>query len=224
MMGKKGLLFWICAVAQSLVVRAQQNDFATWNYCNVTFKQSENLSFTWSEHMLRNENATELWLYIHDLSVNQWLNKRLSQELHLRLVNQKQLNDAFGERVLAYYALNGHAKLGTWQLGVRSRWQAMAYGQHFNDAYKGPFVYHRAKISLGKSVNYFWRWSVNAELFQPINRPNRKGIDQVRYGLTISNTINKRFSMDHFFQIQQQRNRLNPYTYYVYGIGCNFAF
>lgn len=213
------LLAWVSIQVSS----AQQNDFATWNYGNFTFKKSENISFTFSEHMLRNENATEPWLFIHDISMNQWLNRHVSQEVHLRVVNQKQWNDVFGERFLAYYAMNGHLKLGDFQLSGRTRWQIMSYGSHFNDAYKGPYIYHRAKIALGKSVNYHWKWSLSSEFFQPINRPNRKGIDQIRYGVMITNTINKRFSVDHFFQIQQQKNRLNPYRYFVYGIGCNFA-
>lgn len=203
--------------------KAQQNDFATWNYCNLTYKLSENLNCTLSEQMLRNENASETWLYIHDLSFNQWLTKHLSHELHVRLVNQKQLNDAFEERALMYYAVNAHGKVGNYQWGARSRWQGMAYGSHFNDAYRGPYYYHRLRVSLGRSLNYYWRWSLNTEFFQPLNRPNRKGIDQIRYGLTITNTLNKRFSMDHFFQIQQQMQRANPYTYFVYGIGCNFV-
>lgn len=80
-----GILFLgFCGQSQ-----AQRNDFATWNYCNFNYKLNENLSLSLSEHMIRNENATESWLYFHDLSINQWLTKNVTQELHVRYIQQK---------------------------------------------------------------------------------------------------------------------------------------
>ncbi|NBV36590.1 MAG: DUF2490 domain-containing protein [Bacteroidetes bacterium] len=204
-------------------LKAQQNDFATWNYCNLTYKLNENLKVCLSEHMIRNENATEAWLYFHDLSVNQWLTKNMSHELHVRYVQQKRLDNNFEGKELLYYALNGKMKLGDVNLNVRSRWQGLVYGEHLNDSYKGPYFYHRFRVSAGKSINYHWNVSSNVEFFQPLNRPKRSYIDQIRYGVMVSNRINKHVSIDHFFQIQQQKNRLNPYRYFVLGIGCNFA-
>ena len=223
---KKFWQFWIFLLiffGSISKAQSQQNDFATWNYVNLKYKFNENLYLNLAEHMLRNENATELWLLFHDISLNQWISPHFTQELHFRLMNQKELNDNFIDKEVIYYAMNGQWKLGRWQLGLRSRWQGMAYGTHLNDEFKGPYFYHRGRLMCGTSFNYYWKSSLTAEFFQPINRPNRQGIDQVRYGILMTNTINKRFAMDYFFQLQQQKGRKNPYQYFVLGIGCNFV-
>lgn len=215
-----GILFLgFCGQSQ-----AQRNDFATWNYCNFNYKLNENLSLSLSEHMIRNENATESWLYFHDLSINQWLTKNVTQELHVRYIQQKRLDDIFEGKELLYYAINGKMRLGSININARSRWQGLVYGNHLSDSYKGPFFYHRFRLSAGRSMNYAWNVSTNIEFFQPLNRPKRAYIDQIRYGILVSRKLNKHVSFDHFFQIQQQKNRTNPYCYFVLGIGCNFTY
>ncbi|MEY4331054.1 MAG: hypothetical protein RL609_1802 [Bacteroidota bacterium] len=201
----------------------QQNDFVTWNYLNFNYKLNENLSIGFSEHHMRNKNATETWLFLHDLSINHRLSQHLSHELHTRLIQQKRLDDNFQEREMMYYAVQGKWKVIGINIGARSRWQGMVYGNHFDDQYKGPFFYHRFRISLTKNISYRWHISSNVEFFQPLNRPQRSYIDQIRLGFLVSNKLNKHITIDHSFQIQQQKNRSNPYQYFVLGIGCNFA-
>ena len=202
---------------------SQQKDFVTWNYLNLTYKINESWSASLTEHMMRNENASEWWLFLHDLSVSHRITRHLSHELHIRLINQKRLDDIFEDREMLYYALNGRLNWQGWTVSARSRWQGMAYGTHFKDAYKGPYFYHRFRFGVGRTINYHWKAGVNTELFQPLNRPQRLPIDQVRWGANISYRFNRYLTIDQFYQIQKQLNRANPYTYFVWGIGCNFT-
>lgn len=206
-----------------LSTRSQQNDFVSWNYVNLNYKINENWTASFAEHMMRNENASETWLFLHDLSINHRITRHLSHELHIRLINQKRMNDQFEGREMLFYAINGRVNWQGLTLTARTRWQGLVYGTHFKDAYQGPYFYHRFRLGVGKSINYHWRTGLNAEIFQPLNRPQRAPFDQIRWGAGISYRFNKYLTVDQLFQIQKQFNRANPYTYYVWGLGCNFT-
>ncbi|MBU6157803.1 MAG: DUF2490 domain-containing protein [Bacteroidetes bacterium] len=221
-MNKIRILFFL-VLFSNVAPYAQQKDFTTWNYVNLNYKLNERWQVSFSEQIMRNENASEWWLFLHDLSLSHRITQHLSQELHLRLINQKRLDDNFEDREMIYYALNGRLSWKGWTMSARTRWQGMAYGTHFKDAYKGPYYYHRFRVGIARSINYHWRAGLNVELFQPLNRPERAPFDQVRWGAGMSYRLNRHLSIDHIFQIQQQINRKNPYTFYVWGIGCNFT-
>ncbi len=218
------IFFFFIIFSKSFFCNGQQKDFGTWSYFNTQVKWNEKISFCSSEHFLRYENASEWWMFLHDLSVTQKLNNHWSHELHVRLVEHRKTNNTFEDRSLFYYCLNGNWTKNKFSLGVRSRWQTMAYGNHWDDAYKGPFYYHRLKIVLGYQINYHLKVSFSDELFQPLNRPERKGIDQYRIAPMISYRRNKHYSFDFFYQIQHQTARINPYTYFILGTGVNFTF
>jgi hypothetical protein len=119
--------------------------------------------------------------------------------------------------------MNGSWNWNDWQLSARSRWQSLAYGSHWNDEFRGPYYYHRMKISLGKKINYHWKYSWGLEIFQPIHRPGRKGIDQFRTGPNLIYRWNKNWSFDLFYQYQKQLQRKNPYSYFLIGLGINLT-
>lgn len=203
-------------------IYSQQKDFCTWNYINIQYKLNENWSIGLAEHALRYENATEWWMFIHDIFVKQNFHRNVSHELHVRLNNQKLRTNNFDERGIFYYALNINLNTNGWSTSLRTRWQGMAYGMHWNDGFKGPWFYHRFRFGISKSINYHWKLGADVELFQPLNRPQRRFVDQIRVGPSIQNRYNQNLSLDYFFQIQKQLYRVNPYTFFILGIGCNF--
>jgi hypothetical protein len=202
---------------------AQRKDFGSWTYINAQFKYSERISFGFTEHALRFENATEWWMFLHDFSINQKISKHISQEFHFRLGNYSQLNDHFTKRSIFYYTLNGSWSKKQFSFSMRSRWQAQAYEDHWNDSFKGPYYYHRLKLGLAYHFNYHYKISFSEELFQPLNRPNRNFIDQHRSSLMISFRKNKYYSVDCFYQIQEQIGRANPHLYFMLGTGLNIT-
>lgn len=220
---KGSFLIFFFLIRSTIFCYSQQQDFGTWNYINLQYKINETWSVAVSEQALRNENATEWWLFIHDLSISQRLSKHFSQELHLRLVNQKKINDDFADREVLFYALNGKWRLKKWDLLVRSRWQGTAYGMKIKDAQRGPYYYHRFRFGISRAINYHWKADLSSELFQPLNRPKRAPIDQIRVGTSLTYRLNRHFSLDHFFQIQTQLKRANPYTYYIIGVGASIT-
>jgi hypothetical protein len=219
----KGFLLLLFIKYFATTLHAQQKDFGTWNYFTFQYKINENFTAGFTEHILRYENASEWWLFIHDIFIRQQLSNKLSHELHLRWNMQKQRTNAFDDRAVVFYALNMKLKKRRWNFAMRTRWQGMSYGMHLNDAFKGPWFYHRLRFSFSRSINYHLKVGANAELFQPLNRPERGYIDQVRIGPSIHNRLNRNVSLEYFFQMQKQLNRNNPFTYYLLGIGCNFT-
>lgn len=200
---------------------AQRKDFCSWTFINTQVKCNERVSVGFNEHILRNENATEWWMFIHDFSLNQKITKNISQEYHVRLSNIKRNNNSFENRTSFYYILNGNWSKKQFYIALRSRWQAQAFENHWDDSFKGPFYYHRIKCTLGYRFNYTYKISVSEELFQPLNRPERNFIDQHRTSLNLGMRINKHCSMDCFYQIQQSLGRTNPRIYFILGTGIN---
>lgn len=201
----------------------QQKDFGTWSYFNAQLKLTEKWSVGYADHQITHENATEKWMLFHDFFIAQKIGKHLTQECHIRWIQFQKLNNQLEDRSLFYYAMNGNLSFQDWTLSMRSRWQLLTYGNHWLDDYKGPFFYHRMRLSLGKRWNYHWKSNISIESFQPLNRPDRKGFDQFRIGPDLSYRINKNWTFDLFYQYQKQLQRKNPYTYYLIGIGINLT-
>jgi hypothetical protein len=220
---RSSILLLILLTITTPLAWGQQKDFGTWSYFNFQYKISEKWSVGYADHQLTHENASERWMFFHDFSIQQKINSHFNHEFHYRLVQFQKLNDVLEDRTLFYYALNGNWNVNDWTFSARSRWQSLAYGNHWSDSYKGPYQYHRLKISIGKRINYHWKCNIGTELFQPLNHPGRSGIDQWRIGPELSYKYNKFWSLILFYQIQKQLQRQNPYTYYLVGTGINLT-
>lgn len=202
---------------------AQQDDFCSWNYLNVRIKLNPNWSVGFNEHYLRKENITERWMNIHDLYTAHRINSWLSQEFHLRSMQVQKLNDHIENRWLFFYALEGKMKWKGIQFNVRSRWQQLTFEDHWNDHFKGPYYYHRLKVSMQYPFNYHIKPAISCELFNPLNRPDHLMIDQFRCGINVTYRFNQHISLDPFYQLQQPLGRTLPKRYFILGAGFNLT-
>lgn len=205
------------------ISNAQQDDFCSWNYLNIRLKLNPEWSVGFNEHYLRKENVSERWMNIHDLYTTHSIKSWLTQEFHLRSMQVQKLNDHIENRWLFYYALEGKFKWHGIQFNLRTRWQQLTFEDHWNDQFKGPYYYHRFKVSIQYPFNYHIKPSISCEIFNPLNRPDHLKIDQLRSSINLIYRFNQNLSMDTFYQLQQPLGRSLPKRYFILGIGFNLT-
>jgi hypothetical protein len=134
-----------------LVVRfsyCQQRDFTGLTGITV----SKNINRAWDVSLgtqaMFNQNLHELWFVFTDGSIGYRINRNLNTELHTRIIQFRQLDNTYSRRNLYYHTLTWSKSYGKWGFSLRNRLQQLVYGEHFNDAFKGPVWYNRNRIAV----------------------------------------------------------------------------
>ncbi len=192
---------------QSVSVLGQQQDFVLQPGFSVTKNLNRAWDLSFGSQFSLNQNARELWFAFGDASIGYRLNRNLNIELHAREIQYRQLDNSYRARHLFYNTITYSKGLGKWSLSVRNRIQQLVYGEHFSDSFKGPIWYNRNRIAIRYKINYFWSPYVSTECMLPLNRPNRKSIDQLRVAAGMSYTFNEYIRTDLYYQLQQQLAR-----------------
>ena len=204
------------------ISHGQREDFGTWSVLNVKWKSTRRWNFDYSNQLLTRNNSSQIWMIFHDLSANHRITRDWTQEFHLRWIHF-QTHDQFQQRQMMYYVLQRKFRWGLSEFSLRSRWQYMAIEQHWDDGFAGPYFYHRIKANYSREISSDIKLSASIEAFQPLNRPNRSGIDQLRYGLSVGKKWNSRFQSGLFFQRQEQIGRKNPWRRNFIGYSLTFT-
>jgi Protein of unknown function (DUF2490) len=170
------------------------------------------------------QNLSELWIVNADLGIAYNLNNHWKTEFHLRAIKFRSLQNDYENRSLYYHTLTFSDSWNKFGLSIRHRSQQLVYGDHWNDAFKGPVWYLRDRVTLRYKVNYYWSPYVAGETFVPLNHSRRRGIDQWRFSVGVVRTFSDRFRMDFRFQLQQPTQRLARNTNFLANINCYFKF
>jgi len=207
---------------RSIAALAQQQDFVI----QPGFSLTKNVNRAWDlsigTQFSFNQNAQELWFAFGDAAIGYRLNRNLNIELHAREIQYRQLDNSYRARHLFYNTITYSKGFGKWSLSVRNRLQQLVYGEHFSDSFKGPVWYNRNRLALRYKINYYWSPYISTECMLPLNRPNRKSIDQFRLAAGVSYTLNEYIRTDLYYQLQQQLARSSGNdSYFV--LGLNFA-
>ena len=197
---------------------AQQRDFV--GLSGVTM--SKNINRGWDVSLggqaMFNQNVHEMWFAFVDASVGYKPNRNINIELHSRTIQFRRLDNAYERRQLFYNTISWSKSSGRWSFSFRNRIQQLIYGEHLNDAFKGPVWYNRDRIAIRYRINYFLAPYASAEIMLPLNNYRRQGIDQYRIAAGISYTVNDLVRFDGYYQIQQQLQRTSGNnTYFVLG-------
>lgn len=194
---------------------AQQQDFISMNAVHLRKRVSRSIEFGISNQTAFNQNIAELWILYHDAGVIWKIRPGLSTELHYRLVRLRNLDNFYENRSLFFHAIKFSESFGRFNISVRNRTQQMVYADHWNDTYRGPRWYVRDRLALRYRLNYFWQPYISAEIFNPLNHPARKGIDQIRYGVGAVYNFSDRNRLDASFQVFSLINRSQDKRFYV---------
>jgi len=201
---------------------AQREDFGAWSVLNIKWKTTRRWNIEYSNQVITRNNASHIWMIFHDVSANQRITRDWTQEFHMRWIHY-QTHDDFQQRQILYYVLQRKFRWGLSEFSIRSRWQYMAIEQHWHDGFSGPYAYHRIKGNYSRRVTSTLKASASFEAFQPLNRPNRSAIDQIRYGLSLSKKWNQHLQSGIFFQRQEQTGRKNPWRRNFIGYSITFT-
>lgn len=221
---KEFLLFLIIGFGGTCI--GQKKDFGISSNIGLTYKINTRNSIDLNQMNYFNNNASQFWFAFSDLSFNHKTNEHFTSEFHLRWVSHKLPNESFQQRQMLYYTAAFRFKikpLGV-NIDLKSRWQYSAIENHWNDSFKGPYLYHRFRLNVEKPINYHYRISFNTEFFEPINRPTHAFVDQIRYTANISYRKNKNWSFALSHQIMQQIGSKNPYLYTFVGLATHYTF
>ncbi|MFM9984279.1 MAG: DUF2490 domain-containing protein [Flavobacteriales bacterium] len=194
----------------------------------VGFSASHSLNKSWevnsSIQTLFYQNLSELWIANADLGIVYNVNNHWKTELHVRAIKFRSLMNDYENRSLYFHTLTYSDSWKNFGLSIRHRTQQLVYGDHWNDAFKGPVWYLRDRVTLKYKVNYYWTPFVACETFVPLNHSRREGIDQWRFSLGVVRTFSDRFRMDFRYQLQQPTQRLVRSTNFLANINCYFKF
>lgn len=206
----------------SASARGQQSDFVFQPGLTVSKNINRSWDLSLGTQLSFNQNAQELWFAFADASIGYRINRNLNIEIHAREIQSRQLNNSYQSRHLLYNTITYSKGFGKWSLSARNRLQQLVYGEHFSDSFKGPLWYNRNRLAIRYKINYYWSPFVSAECMLPLNRPNRKSIDQYRLAAGMSYTFNEYIRTDVYYQLQQQLARTSGNdSFYVLGLNIS---
>lgn len=148
----------------------------------------------------------ELGFAFGDLGVKYRVRKGLSINANYRYMERRNLENFYDARQSIYADLDLAQGTGRWTITGTLRAQRLHYAKLF-DGYKPPLSYLRLRAGLRFRLNYYWQPMVEGEIFQPLDHPTRRSVDQFRVMGGIAHTFNVRWKVELYEQWQQQLDR-----------------
>lgn len=170
---------------------------------DVEKKWTRSFSTSVAHQTMFHQNFGQWWMSFMDAGLSFRYNEHWSAEIHARRIAFSLPNGSYQNRHLFYHTISYVKGVKNWSFSLRHRGQQLVYENHFDDSFKGPWWYFREKATIKYRFNYFWSGYTNAEIFFPLNRPNRPTVDQVRYGVGLIRTFNQNIRVEAYTQLQQ---------------------
>jgi len=205
-------------------VSAQWNDAQLWTSVSLDKKIYKGFSVSLSEELRFSENITELGTIFTDVGLNYKISKNWKISGNYRFTDKIQLDNSYSKRHRYYFDLSYRKKFYQFTVMVRTRFQSQY--KDVNSSEKGhlPEYYSRDKITLKYGITRRLSPYIAAEAFIPLNNPDVKGIDNMRYSMGLEWEFFKNSTLDVFYMIQQQYQASDPERDFVTGIGYSYSF
>jgi hypothetical protein len=111
---------------------------------------------------------------------------------------------------------------------LRARFQNQYYPDFFSENYKTNKAYNRDRLQVRYKINYYWTPFVSAEIFYPLNNPDRKFVDQVQTSLGTHYSFNDYLRAEIYYSISHSINQsvshLNSQTNYTFNMVWYYRF
>lgn len=200
-------LVLLCCFLFPFYSGAQQKDFVGLTGFSATYKINRSWDLGAGTQAMFNQNLSELWIGFADVSAGFAITRSIKTELHYRKIQFRTLQNTYEDRNLFYHTISLSESRGRWSFVLRNRLQQLVYGEHFNDRYKGPRWYNRDRFTVKYRLNYYHSFYLAGEIFQPLNHPVRKKIDQYRASAGYLLTLSEALKLELYYQLQQQLHR-----------------
>jgi hypothetical protein len=218
------VIFPLFMVLLSTQVFAQWNDAQLWTSVNLEKKIIKGFTVSLSEEVRFSENITEVGIFFTDIGLNYKINKNWRISGNYRFTNKIQLDNSYSKRHRYYFDLSYRKKFYQFTLLARTRFQSQYADVNSSETGHLPEYYSRNKLTLKYSITKNISPYLSAEAFIPLNNPNVKGIDNMRYSLGAEWEFVKNSTLDVYYMIQQEYQVKNRERDFVTGIGYNYSF
>ncbi len=195
----------------------QVNDAGSWLSVNVQKKLSQAASLTFSQEVRLMENFSEATTVFSDFGIGYRLDKHIKLAGNYRLVKNRRLDDSYETRNRFYADLSYRRKFNPLELIVRERFQSEFAG-HNTGARINPELYSRTKATLKLDLDRKLVPYAYTEVFQPLNNPEARFTDKVRYCAGIEYQFSSRHMIDFNYMIQNKFNTPGGNDF-VFGFG-----
>lgn len=185
-----------------------QIDFRGMGSIFVDFRVSKHTSIQTMLNGIMSNDFRELGFVFFDGGIKYRANKMISFNSNYRFLLKKNLNNFYDNRHLIYLDIDLSKSIHRWAISGTIRTQTEFYDRFYNGS-RSPLVYNRSKINLKYRRNYFVHPFTELEIFCPVNHPTRRSIDQFRFSIGSTYTLNDRLRFEGFIQLRQQLQR-NP--------------
>jgi len=196
-----------------------QVDFRGLSTVFIDFRVSSRMSVQCMSNALLTNDFRELGVAFFDGGLKYRYNKLLGINGNYRFMLNRNLNNFYDNRHLLYFDMDIAKSFKRWTWGGTIRTQTEFYDRFINGSRK-PLIYNRTKTNLKYRLNYYLHPFAELEVFLPINHPIRKKIDQFRFAIGTSYTLNDRLKLESYLQIRQQLNRSTNNTFFLIAVNC----
>lgn len=201
-----------CAFALFFIVfhdhsNAQQQDFRGLAGFSIEKKISRSFDASVYTQVLFNQNMAELRSAFADFGVDYRLTKNISFGLDYRYSKHRNLQNFYETRqvILGDIVLSkGYKGLYT---ALRVRFQNQYYPDLFSENYKNNKAYNRDRLQVRYKINYYWSPFVSAEIFYPLNNPDRKFVDQVQAAAGTYYSFNDYLRAEIYYSVSHSINQ-----------------
>jgi hypothetical protein len=218
----KGFLSFLFITFFALVTHAQQQDFVMQPMLSLEKKLSRSFTARVAGQAFINENAAELSSVFAEASLAYRLTNNISLIAGYRQVAQRNLDNRYDDRELYNFAITYSKSRRNMGIGFRMRYQSLWYGDFGADNFRRNRDYLRTRLTFKYRLNYYWSPYVECEFFNPLNRPNRQGFDQLRYTVGFVRTINDQLRIEPYFMVMELIARESQKRYHVLGLSTTF--
>ncbi|MEO8146917.1 MAG: DUF2490 domain-containing protein [Bacteroidia bacterium] len=219
---KRLLLFVVTTLISCYNCSAQQKDFEGIFSINLEKKISRSFSIGVLQQNAFNQNLNELGYWFLEAGLDYRLTRNFTLSGAYRYMERRNRGNFYHTRQLLIGDFTYSKSVKRFSFSMRARFQNMYYGDLLETDYRAPKLYNRDRFTLRYKINYYLAPYISTEIFFPLNNPVNKSMNQVRGTIGFFYQFNERFKTEIYYQVQQQLNVKNKYTYYVLSLNLYY--
>lgn len=211
-------------ISEQMTVSAQENDAALWTGIQLEKGIGIKSSLSIEQGYRRYENLTRLDKIFSEIGYTYRINKYFRAGLYYRFVREQKLDFNFSTRHRLVAEFSSYYKKKKWRFSSRIRYQRKYIDVYSSSEGSIPLNQMRYKFSVRRKIKGIpVRVTGGLEIFQKINKNEKKEIEKLRYILKLQYKIDKTNTAELFYLIQPEVNQNNPVTSYIIGISYSIS-
>ena len=191
----------------------QTEDFQLWSSASINYSVNKKLDFKLTESLRLRENVSLISRQFSELRSTYRINKSFRLNAGYRFLRIISIEKQTNLRHRFYFDIINRKKIKRIRVFSRLRSQYQT-GINYNE------FYTRGKLGALYNIR---KTPFDPEFSSEIFFDNKKKqIDKLRYTLALSFPFNKKIKSNIFYRIQTEKNKVNPNTFYILGLGLEY--